>query len=150
MLVRDVTGWSERWIGAMTIQLHMPLTTSSACTMRRCDIALRLEVMRFVKLVGFACHALPQSASCQASLVNCGTGQFHHCLATYSWILTLCMHMYLQEAKVVATMVGHTDRVNCVQWLPTSGDSYKLYNHQLAPQNSLNSLFHLRCQYWNI
>ncbi|KAL3133219.1 hypothetical protein ABBQ38_007106 [Trebouxia sp. C0009 RCD-2024] len=26
-----------------------------------------------------------------------------------------------EAAKVVATMIGHTDRVNCVQWLPTAG-----------------------------
>lgn len=35
------------------------------------------------------------------------------------------MHVHLQQAKVVATMVGHTDRVNCVQWLPISGESCK-------------------------
>lgn len=80
MSVRDVTGWLEHWIGALTMQLHMPLTTSSACTMRRCDTALRLEVDAFVKLVGFACRAIPQSASCQASLFNCGTGQFTRAL----------------------------------------------------------------------
>ena len=32
------------------------------------------------------------------------------------------MHTYLQESKVVATMIGHTDRVNCVQWLPKLGE----------------------------
>lgn len=34
------------------------------------------------------------------------------------------MHGWLQAAKVVATMIGHTDRVNCVQWLPTSGEAH--------------------------
>ena len=32
----------------------------------------------------------------------------------------------LQAAKVVATMIGHTDRVNCVQWLSTSGETCSL------------------------
>lgn len=41
------------------------------------------------------------------------------------------MHMCLQEAKVVATMIGHTDRVNCVQWLPTLGEIYKPTNVSL-------------------
>ena len=32
----------------------------------------------------------------------------------------------MQEGEVLATMVGHTDRVNCVQWLPTSGELHWL------------------------
>ena len=40
-------------------------------------------------------------------------------------VISAYMLVYLQEAKVVATMVGHTDRVNCVQWLPVSGESCK-------------------------
>lgn len=38
----------------------------------------------------------------------------------------------LQAAKVVATMVGHNDRVNCVEWLPTPGTlSSCIYCHVL-------------------
>ena len=29
--------------------------------------------------------------------------------------------LHIQAAKVVSTMVGHTDRVNCVEWLPPNG-----------------------------
>lgn len=56
-------------------------------------------------------------------LAHFSTQQLYPCHAMYLLLVNIYMHVHWQEARVVATMVGHTDRVNCVRWLPFTGES---------------------------
>lgn len=59
-----------------------------------------------------ACHA----TICFAALHRLGHVPYKGIENGFS--VSVCI---LQAAKIVATMIGHADRVNCVQWLPTAG-----------------------------
>lgn len=52
---------------------------------------------------------------------------------------------HLQTAEVVATLTGHTGQVNCIKWLPKTGEHPFMVQCQAPPQSCCHSVLRCNC-----